>query len=209
MNSINNTRGGGKFNSLLELKRQIKNEQKWYNVKFSDRIIGTKSYWIAKYLYELRMSEYYWYSDKKDILSRFLGLYHRIKCLRLQNKTGILIGPNSTDFGIHVYYMGTIIVNRLAHIGKNCVLYPGVIIGSLGNGDEQKAPTIGDNVCIFGGVKILGGITIGDNVNIGMNSVIMKDVPSNCNVVGNPACIIRLNGKRVNIPLSEYNSKNE
>lgn len=106
--------------------------------------------------------------------------------------------------------MGTIIVNRLASIGKNCTIYPGVIIGSLGSGNEQKAATIGDNVCIFGGVKILGGITIGDNLNIGMNAVVMKDVPNNCNVVGNPARIIRIDGKKVNIPLSEYNKeKNE
>lgn len=64
--------GGGKIKTLSELKKHIKEEQKWYKVRLSDKLIGTKKYWIAKYLFELRMSEYYWYSDKKGVLCKIL-----------------------------------------------------------------------------------------------------------------------------------------
>lgn len=62
-------------------------------------------------------------------------------------------------------------------------------------------PTIGDNVFIGCGACVLGAISIGNNVSIGANSVVMKDVPNNAVVVGNPAHIVRLNGEKVNIHL--------
>jgi len=72
---------------------------------------------------------------------------------------------------------------------------------TIGKNNDMKLPTIGNNVFIGAGAVVCGGITIGDNVQIGANAVVMKDVPSNCTVIGNPAIIIRKNGERVNIPL--------
>jgi serine O-acetyltransferase len=72
---------------------------------------------------------------------------------------------------------------------------------TIGKNSDMKQPTIGNNVFIGAGAVVCGGITIGDNVQIGANAVVMKDVPSNCTVIGNPAIIIRKNGERVNIPL--------
>ena len=72
---------------------------------------------------------------------------------------------------------------------------------TIGKNVDMKEPTIGNNVFIGAGAVVCGGITIGDNVQIGANAVIMKDVPSNCTVIGNPAIIIKKDGERVNIPL--------
>lgn len=72
---------------------------------------------------------------------------------------------------------------------------------TVGKNNDMKLPTIGNNVFIGAGAVVCGGITIGDNVQIGANAVVMKNVPSNCTVIGNPAIIVRKNGERVNIPL--------
>ncbi len=79
-----------------------------------------------------------------------------------------------------------IIVHMGAKIGYNNTIYQQVTIG----GANFKRPTLGDNVIIGAGAKILGGVHIGDNVKIGANTVVTKDVPSNCTVVGAPMRII-------------------
>lgn len=79
-------------------------------------------------------------------------------------------------------------------IGKNCRIFQHVSIGYL---EENKKPVIGDNVTVFAGAKVLGNIKIGNNVIIGANAVVLKDVPDNCTVVGVPAYIVKRNGVRV------------
>lgn len=79
-------------------------------------------------------------------------------------------------------------------IGKNCWINQQVTIGYM---DDSKPPIIGDNVHITVGAKILGAITIGDNSIIGANSVVIKNVPPNCTVVGIPGYIVKRDGKRV------------
>ncbi|MFZ5910585.1 MAG: serine O-acetyltransferase [Chloroflexota bacterium] len=79
-------------------------------------------------------------------------------------------------------------------IGKNCWINQLVVIGFS---DIGKYPTIGDNVHICTGAKVLGDVTVGDNSTIGANAVVVKDVPPNCTVVGVPAYIIKRDGKRV------------
>ncbi|RZK06767.1 MAG: serine acetyltransferase [Flavobacterium sp.] len=85
-------------------------------------------------------------------------------------------------------------------IGDYFVCYHNVTIGTASLDSDNK-PEIGHNVTIFTGAVVVGEITIGDNVKIGANSVIVKNVPANCTVIGSPARIIRLNGQRVDIPL--------
>lgn len=79
-------------------------------------------------------------------------------------------------------------------IGKNCSINQCAAIGWT---DRSRPPILGDNVHIKNGAKVLGPITIGDNVIVGANAVVVKDVPSNCVVVGIPARIVRRNGIRV------------
>ena len=72
---------------------------------------------------------------------------------------------------------------------------------TIGKNVDMKEPVIGNNVFIGASAVVCGGISIGDHVQIGANAVVMKDVPSNCTVIGNPAIIIKKDGERVNIPL--------
>jgi len=72
---------------------------------------------------------------------------------------------------------------------------------TLGNDSQGKRPTIGDNVSIYTGATVFGGITIGDNVIIGAGAVVRKDVPANCTVAGNPAVIVKQDGVKTNIKL--------
>lgn len=83
-------------------------------------------------------------------------------------------------------------------IGDNCQVWHGVTIGKSHSGKLEPRPIIGNNVKICCHATVLGGITIGDNVVIGANAVVTKSVPANCIVIGNPARILKMGGKRVN-----------
>lgn len=106
--------------------------------------------------------------------------------------TGIEIHPGAQigkdlfiDHGIGV------VIGETAIIGNNVFIYHGVTLGGTGNEKGVKRhPTVGNNVIIGAGAKVLGNINIGDNVKIGANSVVVKDVPENKTVVGIPAKII-------------------
>ena len=85
------------------------------------------------------------------------------------------------------HHLNGIIVSHYAKIGKNCTILQQVTIAQ---DEHNKAATIGDNVMIGAGAKIIGNVTIGDNVKIGANAVVVKDIPSNCTAVGVPERII-------------------
>jgi serine O-acetyltransferase len=84
-----------------------------------------------------------------------------------------------------------VVINKKVAIGKNCVIGSCVTIG--GKSKQEEVPVIGDFVYIASGARVLGNVKIGDNVIIGANSVVVKDVPSNCMVGGIPAKVIRTN----------------
>ena len=104
-------------------------------------------------------------------------------------KTGFQIPPNTIAEGLTLWHWGYLIINENTKIGKNCTLYPGIVIGHKVPGGP--CPVIGNNVFIGSGVKIFGGVTIGDNVTIASNSVVTKNVPSNTVVGGIPSIIIK------------------
>jgi len=94
--------------------------------------------------------------------------------------------------GLSLYHGQALVVNKSTIIGSNCVLRNSTTIGhkKLADGAFSACPRIGNNVDIGANVCIIGGITIGDNVIIGAGSVVVKDVPSDCVVVGNPARVV-------------------
>ena len=108
---------------------------------------------------------------------------------KLGYKTGFQIPPNVCGPGITIYHYGAIIINDKTRIGRNVVLYPGVLIGHKVPG--QSAPIIGNNVFIGSGAKIIGDVHIGDNVTIGQDCVIVKDIEAGHTVVAQPPRMIK------------------
>ena len=116
--------------------------------------------------------------------------------------TGIEIHPGAKigkDFFID-HGMG-VVVGETAIIGDNVLLYQGVTLGGTGLEKGKRHPTIGNNVVIGTGAKVLGNITVGDNSYIGANAVVIKDVPANSTVVGVPGRITKQEGKKIEISL--------
>lgn len=108
---------------------------------------------------------------------------------QLSWKLGFQFCENVFGAGVNIYAYGTIIINPGARIGKNCTIYPGVTVGGRA---YDGCPTIGDNVFIGLGAKVLGKVNVGNNVIIAPNAVVVKDVPDNAIVAGVPAKIIKI-----------------
>jgi serine O-acetyltransferase len=116
--------------------------------------------------------------------------------------TGIEIHPAAT-IGKNLFIdhgMG-VVVGETAVIGDNVLLYQGVTLGGTGKETGKRHPTIGNNVVVGTGAKILGNITIGDNSYIGANAVVIKEVPPNSTVVGIPGRITRQEGRKIDMDL--------
>jgi len=116
--------------------------------------------------------------------------------------TGIEIHPGAKigkSFFID-HGMG-VVIGETAIIGDSVLLYQGVTLGGTGIEHGKRHPTIGNNVVIGAGAKVLGNITIGDNSYIGSNAVVIKDVPANSTVVGVPGRITKQDGKKIDISL--------
>jgi len=90
-----------------------------------------------------------------------------------------------------------VVIGETAQIGNNVTIYAGVVLGGTNLEQKKRHPTLGDNVVVGTGAKILGPITLGDNVRVGANSVVVNDVPPNCVVVGVPAKIVSKRGEKI------------
>lgn len=117
------------------------------------------------------------------------SLLYKWLFFRMQSKGIELPCEAEVGEGFRIDHQGGIVISGYAKIGKNCVVRNGVTIG-LSRLDDPTAPVIGDNVDIGTGAKLLGRITIGNNVTIGANAVVIRDVPANSIAVGIPARII-------------------
>jgi serine O-acetyltransferase len=93
-----------------------------------------------------------------------------------------------------------VVIGETCEIGNNVTLYQGVTLGGTGKEKGKRHPTIGNNVVVSAGAKVLGSINIGNNVKIGAGSVVLKDVPDNCTVVGVPGRVVKRDGRRVGDP---------
>ena len=113
--------------------------------------------------------------------------------------TGIEIHPAAQiGEGFFIDHGAGVVIGETAIVGKNVTLYQGVTLGGTGNEKSHKRhPTLGDNVFVGSGAKILGPITVGANSRIGANSAVLKNVPENATVTGMRARIVKVDGKPV------------
>ena len=112
--------------------------------------------------------------------------------------TGIEIHPGATIGKRLVIDHGTgIVIGETAIIGDDCLLYQGVTLGGTGKDVGKRHPTLGNNVMVGCGAKILGPFTVGSNARIAANSVVLREVPENATVVGVPGRVVRLSGEKL------------
>lgn len=112
--------------------------------------------------------------------------------------TGIEIHPGATiGKGLVIDHGTGVVIGETAEIGDNCTLYQGVTLGGTGKDLGKRHPTLGNNVLVGAGAKVLGPIMIEDNSKIAANAVVLKDIPQNSTAVGIPARVARQGGRRV------------
>ena len=134
-----------------------------------------------------------WYTDGHYFWARWLSQ----KAVR---KTGIEIHPGAQiGKGLFIDHGSGVIIGETTIIGDNCTLYQGVTLGGTGKEQGKRHPTLGNNVMVSAGAKVLGSFTIGDNCKIGAGSVVLEEVPPNCTVVGIPGRVVRRNNNHVPI----------
>jgi len=115
--------------------------------------------------------------------------------------TGIEIHPAAKiGPGLFIDHGMGVVIGETAEIGSNVTIYQGATLGGTGKDVGKRHPTIGDNVVISAGAKILGPFKIGDNSKVGANSVVLKEVSEDCTVVGVPGRVVKKNNKKIELP---------
>lgn len=113
-------------------------------------------------------------------------------------RTGIEIHPGAKiGKGLFIDHGMGVVIGETAEIGDYCLLYQGVTLGGTGKEQGKRHPTLGNNVMVGAGAKVLGSFKIGNNVRIAANAVVLEPIPDNCTAAGVPARIVRNNGDRV------------
>ncbi len=134
------------------------------------------------------------------------GHYFRARLIsqRAVRRTGIEIHPGAQiGKGLFIDHGNGVIIGETTIIGDNCTLYQGVTLGGTGKEQGKRHPTLGNNVMVSAGAKVLGSFKIGDNSKIGAGSVVLEEVPPNSTVVGVPGRVVKR--KDVNLPQDELN----
>ncbi len=112
--------------------------------------------------------------------------------------TGIEIHPGAKiAHGVFIDHGMGVVIGETAEVGEGCVLFQGVTLGGTGKETGKRHPTLEQNVMVSAGAKVLGNICLGENVKIGAQAVVLKDVPPNCTVVGVPGRVVVRDGQRV------------
>lgn len=110
--------------------------------------------------------------------------------------TGIEIHPGARiGKGLFIDHGMGVVIGETTEIGDNCLLYQGVTLGGTGKDKGKRHPTLGNNVMVGSGAKVLGPFKVGNNVKIAANAVVLTEIPDNCTAVGVPARVVRCNGQ--------------
>ncbi len=135
---------------------------------------------------------HFFYKKQRFFMARLISHFSRFL-------TGIEIHPGaSIGRGFFIDHGGGVVIGETAEVGDNVTIYQGVTLGGTGKEKGKRHPTIGNNVTISAGAKVLGSFTVGDNVKIGGGSVVLSTVPPDCTVVGVPGRIVVREGARIN-----------
>lgn len=127
------------------------------------------------------------YQMRLFVLARFISQVNRF-LTQIEIHPGAKIGQ-----GLFIDHGAGVVIGETAEIGDNVTLYQGVTLGGTGKEKGKRHPTIGNNVVISAGAKVLGSFKVGDNTKIGAGSVVLKEVPENSTVVGVPGRIVNKN----------------
>ncbi len=145
---------------------------------------GLHAVLMYRIAHQLHKNKYYTTARALSQLAKFL--------------TGIEIHPGATiGKGLFIDHGTGVVIGETAEIGDNCILYQGVTLGGTGKGKGKRHPTLGNNVMVGCGAKVLGPFRIGDNVKIAANAVVLEEIPDNSTAVGAPARVVRRNGVKV------------
>jgi len=173
-----------------EFRLYLSEDLKRFNGKkpgLKDWLLHNEVWYIFYYIRHLRYVEYYKNKNK------LLFLWHFFFYKRLGFKLRITIYPGTVGPGLRIYHAGDFVhVGPNVRIGKNCTLLPGVVFGNKYEKADEDKIVVGDN-CYFGlGAKIFGNVKIGNNVTVGANAVVTKDIFDNAVVGGVPAKVIKI-----------------
>ncbi len=162
-----------------------------------ERDPAARSFWEVFFLYPgvkaIRMHRraHFYYKHNLKFLARLVSQ-------RAVRKTGIEIHPGATIGRRLVIDHGVgIVIGETTEIGDDVLIYQGVTLGGTGKDVGKRHPTIGNNVMISAGAKVLGPFKIGDNSRVAAGAVVLSEVPPNSTVVGVPARVVKQDGKRV------------
>ena len=172
-------------------KQYIEMDRMFYPKRYSKenfigRLLYTEMDLLRRFVKALRSEEFYTFVKPNKLLK----YYYQRKKNRLGVKLGFFIPAGCFDKGLHIAHYGSIIINPLAKIGKNCTIHGVCCIGNTGD-DTTGLPQIGDNVDIGQNAQILGNITIANGVKIGAGSIVLHSVlEEGATVVGIPGRVV-------------------
>jgi serine O-acetyltransferase len=166
-----------------------------------DRDPAAKSVWEVLLCYPglhaiiLHRVAHFFYRRRFFFIARLISHFSRF-LTQIEIHPGAKIGE-----GFFIDHGAGVVIGETAEIGNNVTIYQGVTLGGTGKEKGKRHPTIGNNVVISTGAKVLGAITVGENSKIGAGSVVLKDVPPNSTVVGVPGRVVVRDGQRVGGPV--------
>lgn len=127
---------------------------------------------------------HFFYKKNLFLIARMISHFSRT-LTQVEIHPGAKLGP-----GLFIDHGAGVVIGETAEIGRNVTIYQGVTLGGSGKEKGKRHPTLGDNVVVSSGAKVLGSFTVGSNSKIGAGSVVLKAVPENCTVVGIPGRVI-------------------
>lgn len=156
-----------------------------------------------------RLEVFFLYSGYKAVRSHRRANWffrHNMKFIarfisqRSRHKTGIEIHPGATiGKGLFIDHGMGVVIGETTEIGENCTLYQGVTLGGTGKETGKRHPTLGNNVLVGCGARVLGPFKVGDNARIAAGAVVLNEIPADSTAVGVPAQVVKMKGERIDI----------